>query len=524
MKKSSITKKNLINKLSVIAVLVLMGSIVFNPVMAFATEEQTEEETDTVEDTRIIPDGITFNGTDVSGMTVSEAEAVIDDYLASFEDARFTLNANGKSVTATPSKFGLTVRKNDVIEKALSYGNKGNFVEKYKAVKDKEEGVTKNFALVLDIDPEVSREFFLEHSKDLDDAGSDCTLKHENGEFVFVEGSSGTVVDVEASTAKLASFVQSNWNGEGASIDLITKVTKPLGNKEELSVIKDVLGTYTTDYSTSSSARKANVANGCSKINGKVLYPGQTISVAETVNPMTAENGYQLAGSYENGTTVETYGGGICQVSSTLYNAVMRAELEIVTRSAHSMVVSYVEPSMDAAIAGYAKDFQFKNNKEYPVYIEGITTGNKITFTIYGVETRDPSRVVTFESEIVEQIDPVNTYVASAAEGVGYLARTQGAHTGYKARLWKIVTENGVEVERRIYNNSRYNVSNPIYTVGIASDNPSATAAMQAAIATQDEATIRATMAQFYPGAAPAPAAPDQPVATSTDYMALFGQ
>lgn len=101
----------------------------------------------------------------------------------------------------------------------------------------------------------------------------------------------------------------------------------------------------------------------------------------ETVAPFTAENGYAMAGSYLNGEVVDSMGGGICQVSTTLYNAVLRAELEVVERSPHSMTVHYVELSEDAAIAGTYKDFKFKNSTDYPIYIEGYTTSvKKITF------------------------------------------------------------------------------------------------------------------------------------------------
>lgn len=96
------------------------------------------------------------------------------------------------------------------------------------------------------------------------------------------------------------------------------------------------------------------------------------------------ENGYALAGSYENGQTVQTYGGGICQVSTTLYNAVIRAELKIVERFPHSMTVHYVPRSADAAIAGTHKDMKFKNTFDTPIYIEGKANGSTITFTVYG--------------------------------------------------------------------------------------------------------------------------------------------
>ena len=93
-----------------------------------------------------------------------------------------------------------------------------------------------------------------------------------------------------------------------------------------------------------------------------VLYPGDTFSAYEVVSPFTEENGYYMAGSYLNGKVVDSLGGGICQVSTTLYNAVLLAELEIVERAPHSMIVNYVEPSSDAAIAGTYKDFKFKND------------------------------------------------------------------------------------------------------------------------------------------------------------------
>ena len=143
-------------------------------------------------------------------------------------------------------------------------------------------------------------------------------------------------------------------------MELAAEVTKPQGSEEELSKVKDVLGTFSTNYASSASGRKANIANGSKKINGSVIYPGEEFSVYQTVSPFNADNGYKLAGAYENGTTVDAYGGGICQVSTTLYNAVIRAELEVTERSGHSMIVGYVDPSADAAIAGEYKDLSLK--------------------------------------------------------------------------------------------------------------------------------------------------------------------
>ena len=126
---------------------------------------------------------------------------------------------------------------------------------------------------------------------------------------------------------------------------------QPKGNAEELTKVKDVLGTFTTSFSSSGRDRSANVTNGCNLINGATLFPGETFSTYEAVSPFTESNGYYMAGSYLNGQVVDSIGGGICQVSTTLYNAVLKAELQVEERHNHSMIVGYVKPSMDAAIA-----------------------------------------------------------------------------------------------------------------------------------------------------------------------------
>ena len=283
---------------------------------------------------------------------------------------------------------------------------------------------------------------------------------------------------------------------------------EPAGTAEELAKVKDVLGTFTTSYSTSGGSRSANVANGCRLINGTTLYPGEEFSAYETVSPFSEANGYYMAGSYLNGQVVDSLGGGICQVSTTLYNAVLRAELEVTERYNHSMIVTYVDPSADAAIAeSSGKDFKFKNNTEYPIYIEGTTTSDKhITFTIYGVETRDSNREVSYESVVLERINP-DTEVIHADESrpVGYCS-VQSAHIGYKAQLWKVVRENGVEVSREQVNSSSYMKAPRSATVGVATEDPGAYDAIMAAIATNSIDQVKA-VAGAYKAAADAQAA-----------------
>ncbi|MDE7188315.1 MAG: VanW family protein, partial [Lachnospiraceae bacterium] len=332
-------------------------------------------------------------------------------------------------------------------------------------------------------------------------------VKTETG-FQVTEGQSGMVVDTAASADAVYDYLAGEWDGTECDVDLVITVDEPAGTAEDLAKVKDVLGTFTTSYSTSGGSRSANVSNGCSLINGTTLYPGEEFSTYEAVAPFSQANGYYMAGSYLNGQVVDSLGGGICQVSTTLYNAVLLSELEVTERYNHSMIVTYVDPSADAAIAeSSGKDFKFVNNTEYPVYIEGSTTPDKqITFTIYGVETRDSNREISYESVVLERINPDTEVIhADASRPVGYCS-VQSAHIGYKAQLWKVVRENGVEVSREQVNSSSYMKAPRSATVGVATEDEGAYNAIMAAIATNSIDEVKA-VAGAYQAAADAAAA-----------------
>lgn len=146
-----------------------------------------------------------------------------------------------------------------------------------------------------------------------------------------------------------------------------------------------VLGTYTTTYASGGN-RGANVANAAKRINGFVLLPGESFSFNQVVGKRSAANGFKPAPEYQNGSTVTGIGGGTCQVSTTLYSAVLYADLKIVSRRNHSMSVGYVPLGQDATVTDGGIDFKFSNDTEYPVKIESTTSGGKLTVKIIGTE------------------------------------------------------------------------------------------------------------------------------------------
>lgn len=435
----------------------------------------------------IIKEGIYISDIDVSGMDEKQATSEIEEYVDTLLTTEITLvAAREKEVVVTVSDFGMTWSNREIVEEAARLGQSGNVIERYKAMKDLQESNI-NFVLEFTYDKDLILQILNEQCVKYDKDAVNMSLRRENAAFTVVEGKEGYALDVEASADLLYNFLLEEWTYEAATVPLVVETLQPKGTVQELSQVTDVLSSFTTSFASSSAERSANVTNGCVLINGTTLYPGEEFSTYDHVAPYTVANGYHMAGSYVNGKVVDSLGGGICQVSTTLYNAVLMAELDVTERHNHSMIVTYVDPSADAAVAESAgKDFRFVNNTDAPIYIEGFVVDKKITFTIYGKETRKAGRTVSYESEILETIAPsAEVIYTDSTKPIGYVEK-QSAHVGYKARLWKVVRQDGVEVSRTLVNTSSYKMTPRMATFGIATDNADAYNELMAAIATNN--------------------------------------
>ena len=461
-----------------------------------------------------ISNGIYAGDIDLSGMTGEEARDAIEAFVDERAAAEILLtDGDDFSHVITAGDIGYRCVNESVAEEALSYGKSGDIVQRYMQIKDLTRS-PKRYDLAFTIDTAALGQIISDCAEEYDREAVDASLVRTDGTFSITDGQSGRAINQSACVDGLTSGILENWDGQGFIYTLDTDVVSPRGTYEDLSKVTDVLGTYTTSYSTSGSSRSANIANACNLINGTTLYPGEEFSTLGKITPFTTENGYFMAGSYLNGQVVDSLGGGICQVSTTLYNAVLLSELEVTERHNHSMIIGYVKPSMDAAIAeSSGKNFKFVNNTEYPIYIDGYTTsGKNIVFTIYGVETRPSTHSVSFESEVLEtDVPEADAVYASDSQPSGYSSGIQSAHVGYKARLWKNTYENGVLESRVEVNSSKYNKSPRSITIGVATDNPDIYNMLMAAVATGSADAAAAAAAQaaaILNPAAPEAAAP----------------
>ena len=443
--------------------------------------------------------GVSIDKLDVSGMTREEALAALESYEKNLGGQSIKLGIGDNVIEAKLSDLGVTFDNEDLVDEAIGVGRAGNIVKRYKDQKDLQHS-GKTFPLSWQTNEDTVRTYVEDNCTKYDKKAQNASLTRENGAFNFVAGTEGLELNVDSAVRTISDYLENSWTSDNTEVlNLETQVTEPEGSAEELANIKDLLGSFTTSFSTSGSNRCKNVSSGASHINGTVLYPGEEFSAYETVSPFTEANGYAMAGSYLNGEVVDSMGGGICQVSTTLYNAVLRAELNVTERSPHSMTVHYVDLSEDAAIAGTYKDFKFVNSTEYPIYIEGYTTSDKkITFNIYGKETRDKNRTISFESQIVSETPATTILQEDAGQGIGYKAVSSKGSSGYVAELYKIVKVNGVETDRIKVNKSTYKGTNRVVTYGTAGD-PTLSENLRAAIAAQDEALADANIAAAVP-------------------------
>lgn len=446
------------------------------------------------DETDTISKNVYIGGVNVSGMTEEQATKAVEEKLGKGTGGNYTVKIGDETTTATAENFGMEWTNREVVHEAMEVAKGGNLIKQYKDKKDLQVE-PKNFEVAYAPNEQAVKTYVEKLAEEYNRDAEEGYITFANGYPEVTGGETGIAVNVDQSVSSIMKALE----GDGTELTVVAEVQKPSVTKEELSQVKDVLGTATTYYG-SSYERNTNVEVGASKINGTLIMPGETFSVTAAVTPFNADNGYYPAPSYESGQVVDTYGGGICQVSTTLYNAVLKAELQVDERHNHTMLVSYVDPSKDAAIAEGLMDFVFTNNTDAPIYIYGVGYQGTLNFTIYGHETRDPNRSISFRSETLSQTDASTNVklVAKSDQNIGYLNQTQSAHQGLEAVLWKDIVNADGTTDTVQVNSSSYQASPAIYEVGIVSPNTQASAAIQTAIANNDLATVQAIINGSY--------------------------
>lgn len=260
-------------------------------------------------------------------------------------------------------------------------------------------------------------------------------------------------VDFNISMDEAKALVNNNENQ--ITIPLKTSMPNITTNQIGTEAFPDLLATYSTTFSTKNGNRTTNIRLSSNKINGVVLMPGEEFSYNKVVGKRTAAAGYKTAAVYVGGKVENGIGGGICQVSSTLYNTALRANLEIVKRSNHRFATGYVPLSTDATVSWGGPEFIFKNSRKYPIKIVSTVTGGKVKVDIYGCKENVEYEVV-IQSQTLQTI-PMKTEVRiNPSLPAGTTKTVQKGHGGYKSRAYRILKLNGSVVSKQLLSTDTY--------------------------------------------------------------------
>lgn len=468
------------------------------------------------------------NGQDLSGMTLQEAEDVLTKgFQEQYADAALTVKAEGKSYTVDMSK-ALDLKADEAAERAFAHGHTGFFRRGlvwlfshikgyhktiYPHIKDekamqtsvKDCGVLKVDTAVADsykvtknqitfthgtsgqaVDKDALYESITEavdsgdyetvisapmkdsqpKALDIDQVykkvytkAKDATLDPKNN-YAIVASTTGVSFDKKEAAAAIEGLEE----GESKSISLKLTTADITTQNLEKNLFKDRLGGYSTNVA-GTAARINNVRLAGQHCNNTILLPGETFSYNEVVGQRTAARGFQEAGAYLNGKTVQELGGGICQVSSTLYCATVLSNLEIVHRENHMFESTYVPLGLDATVSWGGPDYVFKNNTKYPIKVVAGYANGVCTCEIWGTKTDNIT--VKFVNEVLSRNPYSTVTVKDDTKPVGYSAVTEEGENGSKVQTYRELYDgNGKRISRTKESFSVYTRRNQVVTVG----------------------------------------------------------
>lgn len=229
--------------------------------------------------------------------------------------------------------------------------------------------------------------------------------------------------------------------------------------------IERLLGSYQTMFDPGDADRVHNIVIGASALNGHMIPPGEIFSFNKVVGPRSEKVGYRRAPVVLNQELVPDVGGGICQVSTTLYNAVLLAGLEIVARSNHSLAPAYIPPGRDATVAYDYLDFKFRNITGRYVLVTTAVEGNLLKVSLFG--TPVSSDIVSIETEIIDKIEPGIIEKEDRTLEPGERKVEKKGAPGYVVKVWRVTSRNGLEIRRDLVSVDRYDPRPTIVRVGV---------------------------------------------------------
>lgn len=474
-----------------------------------------------------IVSGVKIEGIDVSGLSAEEAKGKLETIYTEKLETEIPVQYNEYETTINANLFETQYNVEDAVKKAIEIGKEGNIFENnYKilfALIGKQD-----IKVEMQLNEEAAKKIIEDLGTNLPGVVIESSYYIEDNKLIITKGQAGVKIDTDKlleelkeklkGTEKITDYItipvteeqptaididkiheeiykevkdayytqnpfEIHPEEEGIDFDVEAakkaleedkeeyeidlKITKPKVTTSQIGTeaFPDQLATFRTNYDGGDKDRTTNLQLACNKINGKVVMPNETFSYNKTLGARTAAAGYKNAKVYEAGQVVDGIGGGICQISTTLYNAVLRANLEIVERRNHQFVTSYVEAGMDATVVYGMTDFKFKNTRKYPVKIIASAKNGVATVSLYGIKESE-EYTFSFRTVTVSTIPTSTKYIDDATLPAGTEKVKQKGANGKKTETYMTKMLNGKIVETKILSRDTYDAMQRIVLRG----------------------------------------------------------
>lgn len=346
--------------------------------------------------------GVTIENISLAGINKENAIKILQEELnRKFNGNSLVLKHEDKEWTIDLNEIAYSFLTDGAIEMAYRIGREGNIFNRLMTIY-KVRGDKVNIHIANKFNRKALKSKLESIKNEIDQKEANASVLFKNGKVNINKEVIGKSLDVDKNLEMIENILmERNFSPIELKVDNVI----PRIQYHQLSQIGDVLSSFSTSFNTQKTDRSYNIKLACDRIDNTLLLPGDEFSMDKALGPRSISNGYRNAPVIIQGNYLEGVGGGVCQVTTTLYVAVLKSKLEIVERRPHSMSLSYVQPGQDATISEGYIDFRFKNNKDYPILISAQVSGGSIVIKIVG-KKEEGSYTVKLKSVVVKEILP----------------------------------------------------------------------------------------------------------------------
>ena len=507
--------------IAIITVSILIVLLIFSTIFALITAKSSK-----------IIAGVSVNGIKINGLTKNKAIDMIKEKKEEKLDGDIIIKADDFEYSLKLNQIETKYKVQDAVNEAYNIGRKGNiFSNNFQILKTMIKG--RNIDLEYEYNEELLDNMMTDIASKVPEPVQETSYCIEDDKLIITRGKAGNSIDKEKLKNQILEAIKNNNNDLNILIDLVKtepediniekiheevykepknayytkdpfkiyahedgidfdveeakKILEEYKEEYEIKLIikhpeittgelgteafPDLLSTFSTNYDASNRNRSTNLTIAMQKLDGVVVNPGEVFSYNKTLGKRTAEAGYKEAGGFAGGRTVQMLAGGICQISSTLYDAAVYANLEIVERHNHMFLAGYVGAGKDATVVWGSCDFKFKNTRNYPIMIKTSIGSGVAKISIFGIKEE-----VEYEVEISTTILSYSNYSviyeddASLAPGQERVA--QKGMNGCSSVTYKILKLNGKQVSSEVLSRDVYDPMNTIIKRGVQSQAP----------------------------------------------------